>query len=78
MVLRRMGRATGGVSEAVGGWYTSGFANMALVQALGEPGYTGLGSRGKYQVCRGYGWNGEKVLAWIACDTAHTKEIRKN
>jgi len=53
-----MGRATDGVSEMEGSWYTCDLANMALAQALGEPGYTGLGRR-KNQVCRGYGWNGE-------------------
>ncbi len=42
-----MGRAMDGVSEMEGSWYTCDLANMALAQALGEPGYTGFGSAKK-------------------------------
>lgn len=49
-----MGRATGGVSDVLGRWGHTWFANMVLAQALGELGYTGFGSRAKSGV-QGYG-----------------------
>lgn len=65
MELRRMGRATDGVSERVWSWFTCGLRTWHRHRRWESWGTLVLG-HGKNQVCRGYGWNGE-ALSGVDC-----------